>query len=83
MEVRALNNTANLELVTLHSTFGAIALWVGVLVREWPQLTTYGRLCDEASGILGHCPLCLPAAALTAVSVTGLTMMFGRGARRA
>lgn len=84
MQVRALRNTAQLELITLHSTFGALALWLGVVIREWPQLTIYGRLCgDESQSLFGHCPLCLPAAALTVVALAGLTTLATRGPGRA
>lgn len=83
MSVRALANSPQLELVTLHATLGALALWLGVLVREWPQLVTWGRLCGEPLSLFGHCPMCWPAAALTVVSVAGLTLLVARGDRRA
>ena len=83
MSVRALANSAQLELVTLHATIGALVLWMGVLVREWPQLVTYGRLCGEPESLFGHCPMCWPAAALTVVSVAGLSLLAARNGRRA
>lgn len=84
MRVRALRNTAQLELITLHSTLGALALWLGVVIREWPQLTIYGRLCgDDSQYLFGHCPLCLPAAALTVVALVGLVTLAARGPGRA
>jgi hypothetical protein len=83
MSVRALANSAQLELVTLHATIGALVLWTGVLVREWPQLVTYGRLCGEPQSLFGHCPMCWPAAALTVVSVAGLSLLAARNGRRA
>ncbi len=83
MSVRALANSAQLELVALHATIGALVLWVGVLVREWPQLVTYGRLCGEPQSLFGHCPMCWPAAALTVVSVAGLSLLAARNGRRA
>ena len=75
MSVRALASSAQLEQVTLHATLGALALSLGVLVREWPQLDSYGRLCGEPQSLFGHCPLCWPAAALTVVSIAGLTLL--------
>jgi len=86
MQVRALTkltNTAQLELITLHSALGAAALWAGVLVREWPQLTSLGRLCGEAQSLFGHCPLCFPAAALTIVAFAGAATLLGRDEGRA
>lgn len=84
MRVRALRNLAQLELITLHSTFGALALWLGVVIREWPRLTIYGRLCgDDSQYLFGHCPLCWPAAALTVVALAGLVTLAGRDPGRA
>lgn len=86
MQVRALTklaNTAQLELITLHSALGAAALWIGVIVREWPQLTAYGRICGETVALFGHCPLCFPAAALTIVAFAGAAALLGRDAGRA
>lgn len=83
MQVRALTkltNTAQLELITLHSALGAAVLWIGVLVREWPELTAFGRLCGEAQTLFGHCPLCFPAAALTIVAFAGAAALVGRDA---
>ncbi len=83
MQVRALMkpaDTARLELITLHSAMGAMALWLGVVIREWPQLTTYGALCSEAQTLFGHCPLCLPAAALTVIAFGGAAMLLARSA---
>lgn len=83
MQVRALKklpNTAQLEIITLHSALGAAALWIGVLIREWPQLTADARLCGEAVALLGHCPLCFPAAALTIVAFAGAAALLGRDA---
>lgn len=85
MQVRALTrltNTARLELITLHSALGAVALWTGVLVREGPQLMAYGQLCGETQAFLGHCPLCLPAAALTIVAFAGAAALLGRDTGR-
>lgn len=86
MQVRALTkltNTARLELITLHSALGAVALWMGVVIREWPQLTAFGELCGERGMLFGHCPLCLPAAALTIVAFAGAAALVGRSAERA
>jgi hypothetical protein len=83
MHVRALAATPQLELITLHSTLGALALWLGVLIREWPQLTAYGVFCGEPQTLFGHCPLCFPAAALTVVAMAGMATLARRGARRA
>jgi len=85
MQVRALTkltDTAQLELVTLHSALGAAALWIGVVVREWPQLTAYGRICGETAALFGHCPLCYPAAALTLVAFTGAAILLRRDTGR-
>ena len=81
MQVRAqtmLTNTTRLELITLHSALGATVLWIGVLVREWPQLTAFGKLCGETQAFFGHCPLCLPAAALTLMAFVGAAVLAGR-----
>ncbi|MFZ4606414.1 MAG: hypothetical protein ACOYM5_09165 [Caulobacter sp.] len=86
MQVRALTkltNTARLELITLHAALGAAALWIGVIVREWPQLTAYGEFCGEPLALLGHCPLCFPAAALTIVAFAGAAALLGRDSGRA
>lgn len=86
MQVRALTrltHTARLELITLHTALGAAALWIGVVIREWPQLTAYGALCGDAQTLFGHCPLCLPAAALTLVAFGGAATLLGRGPDRA
>lgn len=86
MQVRALSkptDTAGIELITLHSALGAVALWIGVLVREWPRVAAYGQLCGERQALFGHCPLCLPAAALTIVAFAGAVALLGREAGRA
>lgn len=86
MQIRALTtltSTARLELVTLHSAMGAMALWIGVIAREWRQLTTYGGLCGESLALFGHCPLCFPAAALTITAFAGAAALLGRNVRRA
>lgn len=70
MPIRALTDRRSLEAITLHSGAGAAALWLAVLWQELPRLA-YGPLCSEAQGLLGHCPLCLPAAVLTLVSFVG------------
>ncbi|MDO9473257.1 MAG: hypothetical protein Q7J28_09375 [Caulobacter sp.] len=70
MHIRALTDRRPLEAITLHSGAGAAALWLAVLWQELPKLA-YGPLCSEAQGLLGHCPLCLPAAVLTLISFAG------------
>ncbi len=86
MQVRALTtlgNTARLELITLHSALGAAVLWIGIVIREWPQLTAYGRICGETVALFGHCPLCFPAAALTIMAFAGAATLLGRDTGRA
>jgi len=82
MPVRALVSLSTLEQAALHSTLGAIVLWMGVLIREWPVLATGGVMCGEPEGLLGHCALCWPAAALTGLALT-LLIMTVRAGRRA
>jgi hypothetical protein len=49
---------------------GAGLLWAGVLTLAWPRLSLFGQICTQAhQGVLDHCPLCYPAAALTAVGL--------------
>jgi hypothetical protein len=75
MTIRALTDRRTLEAITLHSAGGAAALWLAVLWQELPTLV-YGPICSEAQGLLGHCPLCAPAAVLTLISfVGGLQLM--------
>ena len=86
MPARALANlpvTARLEAITGHSALGAVALWLGVLVGDWPELTAYGRLCAEAQTVLGHCPLCAPAAVLSAAAFAGAVSLWVRNSGRA
>jgi hypothetical protein len=83
MQVRALAKTPPLETVTLHSGVGALVLWLAVLANEWPRLTALGRICGEPRALLGHCPLCWPAAVLTAVALAGAVLLASRGPGRA
>lgn len=83
MQVRALVSPSALEQAALHSTLGAIVLWSGVLLREWPLLAAGGSLCGEPEGLLGHCVLCWPASALTGVALTLLVAAFRASNRRA
>lgn len=86
MQARALTKpftSDRLELITLHSALGATVLWIGVVVREWPQLTAYGALCGEAGTLFGHCPLCIPAAALTLAAFGGAALLLAYGQDRA
>lgn len=83
MQVRALVSPSTLEQAALHSTLGAIVLWSGVLVREWPLLAAGGPLCGEPDGLFGHCALCWPAAAMTGVALTLLVHTFRAAGRRA
>lgn len=70
-----------LGLLTGLSGLGAGFLWLWVLILEWPALTA-GPLCAESVGIFGHCPLCYPAAASTALFVAGGLLMARRRRRR-
>ncbi|MFZ5670745.1 MAG: hypothetical protein ACOY4K_14745 [Pseudomonadota bacterium] len=77
MLARALPIGLTLKDITLHSGLGALALWTTVLWTELPKLA-YGPICGDATGLLGHCPLCLPAAVLTLASLAGLATLAGR-----
>ncbi|MBX3479105.1 MAG: hypothetical protein KF842_01805 [Caulobacter sp.] len=48
-------------------------LWLWVWILQAGGLET-GPLCGEASGLIGHCPLCYPAAAATVGAVVGWAM---------
>ena len=50
------------------------SLWTAALIDEWPRMMALGVICDETGRIFGHCPACLPAAALAilAVGLAGL-----------
>ncbi len=75
MHIKALTLGSPLETITLHSAGGALALWATVLWNEAPKWA-YGPICGESVGLLGHCPLCYPAAALTLVSLFGAARLF-------
>lgn len=75
MNVRALAARAPMEAITLHSGAGAMLLWLAVLWNEAPRWA-YGPICSEATGLLGHCPLCAPAAALSAISLAGAVRLY-------
>lgn len=81
MHASALPTGLTLKELTLHSGLGALALWTAVLWNELPRLA-YGPICGEATGLFGHCPLCAPAAVLTAISLAGLATMARRSGRR-
>jgi len=83
MQARAIVSPSGLEQAALHSTLGAIVLWSGVLIREWPLLAAGGSLCGEPDSVLGHCALCWPAAALTVAALTLMAMTFRSASRRA
>ncbi|MBI5939745.1 MAG: hypothetical protein HY859_04900, partial [Caulobacterales bacterium] len=51
MQVRALVSPSTLEQAALHSTLGAIILWSGVLIREWPLLAAGAPLCGEPDSL--------------------------------
>jgi hypothetical protein len=70
---------AAIDATALASGLGAAGLWLGVLVTQWDRLTAYGALCAESVGLLGHCPLCYPAAALTGLSVALAAVQWRRG----
>lgn len=74
MNVRALKAWTPVETITLHSAAGAMALWLAVIWNQ-AQMSPFGPICGEADALLGHCPLCLPAALLTAVSLAGATRL--------
>jgi len=59
----------DLSLLALISGTGAALLWTKVLVAAWPTLFLAGTICGQAS----HCPLCLPAAALTGIALAAAT----------
>lgn len=59
-----------LRTVTLLSGITASFLWLWVVMLEAARLSA-GPLCSEASGLLGHCPLCYPAAIATVLSLAG------------
>lgn len=61
--------TVGVEMMFLFSALGAALLWTAVLIREWPRLMVQGSICGESVGLLGHCPLCAPAVALTVVTM--------------
>jgi len=82
MQVRALATSPPLVTVTLHSGLGALVLWSAVLAQAWPRLTALGPICGEPQALLGHCPLCWPAAALTAVAIAGAVVLASRRAGR-
>ncbi len=63
--------SAVLALAMSATCLSAGVLWLAVLAREWPRLAAGGAVCGEASGLLGHCALCYPAAVLT---VAGLVL---------
>ena len=83
MQVRALVSPSTLEQAALHSTLGAIILWSGVLIREWPLLAAGGPLCGEPDSLFGHCALCWPAAGMTGIALCLLVMTFRAAGRRA
>lgn len=75
MFARAIDRTVRLDQFALHSGLGAVALWLGVLFNEAPRLAAGGAICGETGFFLGHCPLCWPAAALTAVSLAAIVRL--------
>lgn len=83
MQVRALVSPSVIEQAAMHSTLGAIVLWSGVLVREWPRMAAGGPLCGEAQALFGHCALCWPAAALSVVALALLVPAYRIAERRA
>lgn len=83
MQVRALVSPSMLEQAALHGALGAIILWSGVLIREWPRLAAGGLLCGEPDGLFGHCALCWPAAGMTGIALGLLAMTFRAAGRRA
>jgi hypothetical protein len=72
MFARAIDRTVRLDQIALHSGLGAGALWLGVLFNAAPRLAAGGTICGEPTFLLGHCPLCWPAAVLTAVSLAAI-----------
>jgi len=53
------------------SGLSAVALWAVIGADMWARAQALGPICGER-GLLDHCPLCWPAAALTAISVASL-----------
>jgi hypothetical protein len=51
---------------------GGAMTWAAILIREWPRLMYAGQICGERDGLLGHCLLCAPAAAMTIGAVLAL-----------
>ena len=62
------SSVSALEATTLASGLGAAGLWMGLLATQWDRLTAIGVICSESVGLLGHCALCYPAAALTVLT---------------
>lgn len=83
MTARALTSQPAIDQLALSSTFGAIVLWTGVLASEWFLSPADGVICGEPVALLGHCALCWPAAALTAISAVSLALAFRSFGRRA
>ncbi len=55
---------------TLLSGLAAAFLWLWVFMLEASRLSA-GPLCSEATGLLGHCPLCYPAALASGLALAG------------
>ena len=56
-----------LETTLTPETLVPMATFLATMLGGW----AYGAICSEAQGLIGHCPLCLPAAALTVISLAG------------
>jgi len=70
---RALDTRGSiLRTATLLPGLAAGFLWLWVFMLEASRLAA-GPLCSEAAGLLGHCPLCYPAAAASGMTLAGWT----------
>lgn len=57
-----------LRTAALSSGVTAAFLWLWVFMLEASRLSA-GPLCSEATGLVGHCPLCYPAAAASVMAL--------------
>lgn len=60
----------------LISALAASVLWSGVVISQWPVITSGGTICGAAPTFLGHCAACGPAlaATLTSIVLTGFAV---------
>lgn len=79
MHARAINPRLPDRVLVAGALFSALAasvLWGGVVISQWPVLTSGGTICGTAQTFLGHCAACGPAlaATLTSIVLTGLAV---------